>query len=500
MGKPTGFMEHQRQVPEKQPPEQRIKNYREFEISLPVEKLREQGARCMDCGLPFCHVGCPLGNIIPDFNDLVYRGDWAEAIRTLHATNNFPEFTGRVCPAPCEESCVLGINEPPVTIKNIEKAIIDRAFEEGWIQPEPPEKRTGKTVAIVGSGPAGLAAAQQLNRAGHAVTVYERADRIGGLLRYGIPDFKMEKYLIDRRVNQLEQEGITFKAGVNAGYDVTADKLRSDFDIILLATGSTRPRDLPIPGRELDGIHYAMEFLPQQNKRVAGDEVSYKTEGWWFSSRHEDIIATDKNVIVIGGGDTGSDCVGTCNRQLAKSITQFELLPKPPLVRPDEQPWPYWPMKLRTSSSHEEGCHRYWSIMTREFIGNAGRIEALKTVDVKWEKPGDGARPRLKEIPGTEKVWPADLVLLAMGFVGPETGGLVDQLELQLTERGNVNADEATYMTSVPGVFSCGDMRRGQSLVVWAISEGREAARSIDQYLMGGSSLPTKGQGDLPRP
>jgi glutamate synthase (NADPH) small chain len=499
MGKPTGFMEYKQQLPQKQPPEQRTKNYREFEIPLPLAKLKQQGARCMDCGLPFCHAGCPLGNIIPDFNDLVYHDDWPEAIRTLHATNNFPEFTGRVCPAPCEEACVLGINEPPVTIKNIEKAIIDQAFEKGLIKPEPPSKRTGKTIAIVGSGPAGLAAAQQLNRAGHTVTVLERADRIGGLLRYGIPDFKMEKYLIDRRLKLMEQEGVIFKTGVNVGYDITAEKLRAEYDVILLATGSTRSRDLLIPGRELDGIHFAMEFLPQQNKRVAGDTVGYKTDGWWFSNHHNDILATGKNVIVIGGGDTGSDCVGTCNRQQPKTITQFELLPKPPANRPDNQPWPYWPMKMRTSTSHEEGCQRYWGIMTKEFIGSKGHILSLKTVDVNWNQPKDGGRPQLRELPGTERKWPADLVLLAMGFVGPETGGLVDQLNVQLTERGNIKADEETYLTSVSGVFSCGDMRRGQSLVVWAISEGREAARSIDRYLMGETSLPTKGQGDLPR-
>ncbi len=496
MGKPTGFKEYARQVPAERPPAQRVEDYREFLVQLPVVKLQEQGARCMDCGLPFCHTGCPLGNVIPDFNDLVYRGDWERAIRVLHATNNFPEFTGRVCPAPCEEACVLGITSPPVTIKNIELAIIDRAFEEGWVKPEPPAQRTGKKVAIVGSGPAGLAAAHQLNRAGHLVTVFERADRIGGLLRYGIPDFKMEKSIIDRRLAIMEAEGIVFKTGVNVGFDVSGEQLRRDFDAIVLCGGATRPRDLTVPGRELDGVHFAMEFLPQQNKRVSGDKPAWSDRGWWFSQDRRDILATGKHVIIIGGGDTGSDCVGTSNRHKARSVTQFELLPKPPGDRPSHQPWPYYPMMLRTSSSHKEGCERYWSLATKRLIGEAGRVTGLETVQVEWVSNGSG--PKMREVPGTEKQWPADLVLLAMGFVGPETDGIVSQFGCKLDERGNVRADEH-YQTNVPGVFACGDVRRGQSLVVWAISEGREAARGVDHHLMGYTELSTKGQGDLPR-
>ncbi len=501
MGKPTGFKEYRRETPEYLPVEQRVKEYREFARQLPVVKLREQGARCMDCGIPFCHTGCPLGNIIPDFNDQVYHDNWKRAIEFLHSTNNFPEFTGRVCPAPCEEACVLGINEPPVTIKNMELSIIERAFEEGWVVPHPPSKRSGKKVAVVGSGPAGLACADQLNHAGHEVTVFERADRIGGLLRYGIPDFKMEKWTIDRRTDIMEAEGVVFKTGVDVGRDITGDELQNQFDAIILCGGSTKPRDLPIPGREMDGIHYAMEFLPQQNKRVAGDEVAWKSpdpEGWWFSRYPRDIRADGKDVIIIGGGDTGSDCVGTSNRHGAASVTQFELLPKPPEDRPDQQPWPYWPMKMRTSSSHEEGCERHWSIMTKEFCGEEGKVTGLKTVEVAFE-PVNGGRPKLVEKPGTEKTWKADLVLLAMGFVGPETDSVVAQLGCELDERGNVKASESDYATSVPGVYVSGDMRRGQSLVVWAISEGREAARSVDIFLTGKTLLPTKGVGDLPR-
>lgn len=498
MGKPTGFKEYERQGFKAQSVGERVKHYGEFVIPLPVAEMQTQGARCMDCGVPFCHTGCPLGNIIPDFNDLVYRGDWKRAIDVLHSTNNFPEFTGRVCPAPCEEACVLGITEPPVTIKYIEYSIIERAFREGWVQPQPPAQRTGKQVAVIGSGPAGLAAADQLNRAGHQVTVFERADRIGGLLRYGIPDFKLDKSIIDRRVAILEAEGIVFRAGVNAGFDITGEEMRARFDALVLAGGSTKPRDLPVPGRPLDGIHFAMEFLPQQNKRVAGDKLPYRTDKWWFSDKHEDLTAAGKRVIVIGGGDTGSDCVGTSNRQGAKNVTQFELLPQPPCGRPTEQPWPFWPMKLRTSSSHEEGCERCWSIMTKRFLGESGKVTGLETVDIEWATDASG-RMKMQEVPGSAKTWPADLVLLAMGFVGPERGGLIDQCGLELDERGNVKADETTYMTNVPGIFTCGDMRRGQSLIVWAISEGREAAVSIDRYLMGDSELPTKGLGDLPR-
>ncbi|HSW45244.1 MAG TPA: glutamate synthase subunit beta [Phycisphaerae bacterium] len=496
MGKPTGFKEYPREVPSELPPARRVENYREFLLQLPVVKLKEQGARCMDCGLPFCHTGCPLGNIIPDFNDLVYRDDWEGAIRVLHATNNFPEFTGRVCPAPCEDACVLGITSPPVTIKNIELAIIERAFELGFVQPEPPTHRTGRKVAVIGSGPAGLAVAHQLNRAGHLVTIFERADRIGGLLRYGIPDFKLEKRIIDRRLDLMEAEGIVFRTGVDVGYDIDGEQLRREFDAIVLCGGATRPRDLFVPGRELTGVHFAMEFLPQQNKRVAGDSQAFTSRGWWFSRHQRDIIATDKHVIIIGGGDTGSDCVGTSNRQRARSVTQFELLPKPPEDRPGHQPWPYYPMKLRSSSSHKEGCERFWSLSTKHLNGKDGRVVSLETVQVEWVSNGSGHK--MRELPGTEKTWPADLVLLAMGFVGPENDGIVTQLGCKLDDRGNIQADEY-YQTSVPGVFACGDARRGQSLVVWAISEGREAARGVDLHLMGQTELPTKGRGDLPR-
>lgn len=498
MGKPTGFKEYPRRNFRVAPIQERARHYREFLIPLPIAEMEMQGARCMDCGVPFCHTGCPLGNIIPDFNDLVYRGDWQRAIQVLHATNNFPEFTGRVCPAPCEEACVLGITDPPVAIKSIEYSIVEKAFAENWIRPCPTPVRTGNKVAVVGSGPAGLAVADQLNRAGHWVTVFERADRIGGLLRYGIPDFKLDKQIIDRRLAILRAEGITFRAGVNVGLDIDAEGLRSEFHVVVLCGGATRPRDLPIPGRELDGVHFAMEFLPQQNKRVAGDNPPYRTDRWWFSNKHEDLTASGKRVIVIGGGDTGSDCVGTSNRQGARSVTQFELLPQPPEGRPDEQPWPYWPMKLRTSSSHEEGCNRYWSVLTKRLIGENGRVTGLKTVDVVWTRDENG-RMTMEEVPGSDKTWAADLVLLALGFVGPEKGGIIEHLGVALDERGNIKADEETFATNVPGVFACGDVRRGQSLVVWAISEGREAAVSIDKYLMGASNLPTKGPGDLPR-
>ena len=441
----------------------------------------------MDCGVPFCHTGCPLGNIIPDWNDLVYRNRWREAIESLHATNNFPEFTGRLCPAPCEEACVLSINEPAVTIEQIEKSIIEHAFEEGWIVPQPPERRTGKTVAIVGSGPAGLACAQQLNRAGHTVIVFERAPRIGGLLRYGIPDFKLEKWVIDRRLQIMEKEGIAFRAGVNVGKDLPADELKK-FDAVVLCGGATKPRDLPIPGRELDGIHFAMDFLTQQNDRVAGTMPA--------SRGLKDITATGRRVIVIGGGDTGSDCIGTSNRQGAKSITSFELLPMPPEERPAAQPWPYWPMRLRASSSHKEGGRRFWSVLTKKFIGAGGHLRSLITLNV--EAVVVDGKLRFQEVPGTEHEWPTELVLLALGFTGPEPDGIIAQLGVELDRFGNVKSDNK-YMSTVPGVFSAGDMRRGQSLVVWAISEGREAARGVDLYLMGHSELPTKGNMDLPR-
>ena len=484
MGKITGFKEYTRQLPKKKPVEDRLKDYREFVLPFPEAEVKHQASRCMDCGVPFCHTGCPLGNIIPDWNDLVYRGRWQEAIARLHATNNFPEFTGRLCPAPCEEACVLGINEPPVTIEQMEKEIIEKAFSEGWVKAEAPSVRTGKRVAVIGSGPAGLACAQQLNRAGHTVVVYERDDRVGGLLRYGIPDFKMEKWVIDRRLEIMTEEGIEFQTGIQVGTDLTADDLAA-YDAVVLCCGSTRPRDLTVPGRDLEGVHFAMEFLPQQNRVVAGDTVPGQ------------ISATGKHVIVIGGGDTGSDCIGTSNRHGAASVTNFELLPMPGETRPANQPWPYWPMKLRTSTSHEEGCERVFSILTKEFIGNHGKVEKLRTVNVQFA-PGPDGRPKLEEIPGSEKEFPADLVLLAMGFVGPETDSIISQLGCELTPQGNVKCD-GSYRTSVPRVYTAGDARRGQSLIVWAISEGREAARVIDLDLMGASQLPTKVDYDLPR-
>jgi glutamate synthase (NADPH/NADH) small chain len=475
MGKITGFLEFERQGPAKEKPAARLKHWHEFEQVTPEEQLKIQGARCMDCGIPFCHKGCPLGNIIPDWNDLVYRGRWRDAIERLHSTNNFPEFTGRICPAPCEEACVLNINNDPVTIKNIERNIIDRAFAEGWVTPQVPERRTGKTVAVVGSGPAGLACAQQLARAGHAVTLFERADRIGGLLRYGIPDFKMEKHLIDRRVTQMAAEGVTFRTGVDVGRDVTGEQLRREFDAVVLSCGATKPRDLAVPGRELGGVHFAMEFLPQQNKVNAGDRIPGQ------------ILATGKRVVILGGGDTGSDCLGTSNRHGAASVHQFELLPEPPKDRPPLV-WPNWPMILRTSSSHEEGVQRDWSINTKAFLGDAqGNVRAIRGVRLEWGQ--DNGRPVMKEIPGSEFELPCELVLLALGFLGPETDTIVSQLGCTLTDRGNVQA-APDYQTTTPGVFACGDARRGQSLVVWAIWEGRECARGVDAYLMGHTWLP----------
>jgi glutamate synthase (NADPH/NADH) small chain len=475
MGKITGFLEFEREKVHKEPVAARLKHWREFEERTPDDVLKQQGARCMDCGIPFCHKGCPLGNIIPDWNDLVYRGRWREAIERLHSTNNFPEFTGRICPAPCEEACVLNINNDPVTIKNIEKHIIDHAFEAGWVVPQVAPRGTGKTVAVVGSGPAGMAAAQQLARAGHAVTLFERDDRIGGLLRYGIPDFKMEKWLIDRRMEQMAAEGVRFLTGIHVGVDVTGEQLRREFDAVVLSCGATKPRDLPVPGRDLEGIHFAMQFLPQQNKVNAGDSVSGQ------------ILATGKRVVILGGGDTGSDCLGTSNRQGAASVHQFELLPEPPKDRPPLV-WPNWPMILRTSSSHEEGVVRDFSINTKAFVGDAeGRLRALRAVRLDWAH--DNGRPVMKEIPGSEFEIPCELVLLALGFLGPEADTIVSQLGCELTERGNVKAGP-DYQTTVPGVFACGDARRGQSLVVWAIWEGREAARGVDAWLMGETFLP----------
>ncbi|NBV46602.1 MAG: glutamate synthase subunit beta [Planctomycetia bacterium] len=493
MGEPRGFMKYPRQVAGTAPVAERLQHYREFLTILPAEELNRQGARCMDCGVPFCHTGCPLGNIIPDFNDLVYRRQWHEASQRLHATNNFPEFTGRVCPAPCEAACVLGINADPVAIKQIEMVIADKAFDEGWVVPQPPAERTGKRVAVVGSGPAGLAAAQQLNRAGHHVTVFERADRPGGLLMYGIPDFKLEKYRVWRRVEQMEAEGVEFRCGVNVGTDLPTQRLVEEYDAILLSGGATLGRDLPIPGRQLAGVHYAMEFLPQQNRRNAGDEVPHQ------------ITAVDKDVVVIGGGDTGSDCDGTSNRQGARSLTQFELLPQPPDLgkyprraeRPGATPWPMWPVILRTSSSHEEGCRREWSILTKEFLGDdAGRLRALRTVRIEWYQDPASGQQKFRELAGTEEEWPCQLALLAMGFVGPEKHGPIADLGLELDPRGNVRAG-ADFHTSRKGVFAAGDMRRGQSLVVWAIHEGREAARSIDLWLMGQTNLPSVAAGEF---
>ena len=486
MGKITGFMEFERVEEGYKPVPERLKHYKEFVIGLSPEQARTQSARCMDCGTPFCNSGCPVNNIIPDFNDLVFNNDWQNALTVLHSTNNFPEFTGRICPAPCEAACTLNVNDDAVGIKSIEHAIIDRGWAEGWVKPLPPSKKTGKKVAVVGSGPAGMAAAQQLARAGHAVTVYEKNDRVGGLLRYGIPDFKMEKTHIDRRVEQMQAEGVVFKTGVMVGAwpkdskvtnwakdTVTADQLKKEFDAVLLTGGSEQSRDLPVPGRDLDGVHFAMEFLPQQNKVNAGD--SYKGQ----------LRADGKHVIVIGGGDTGSDCVGTSNRHGAAHVTQFEVMPQPPEHEDKPLVWPYWPLKLRTSSSHDEGCEREFAISTKEFMGEKGKLTGLKTVHVEMKEG------KLTEVPGTEQVHKADLVLLAMGFVNP-VATVLDAFGIDKDARGNAKAhtEEGGYITNVPKVFAAGDMRRGQSLVVWAIREGRQAARTIDQFLMGESELP----------
>jgi len=472
MGKPTGFMEYAREHAQRRPVTQRVNDWFEIYVDFPEEKLRQQGARCMDCGVPFCHTGCPVNNIIPDWNDLVYRGRWKQALRQLHATNNFPEFTGRICPAPCEASCVLGINEPPVTIRQIEKNIVERGFEEGFIHPEPPKHRTGKSAAVIGSGPAGLAAAQQLRRAGHAVTVYEKADRIGGLLRYGIPNFKLEKHIIDRRIDQMSAEGVRFITNAHVGNNVDVEKLRRDFDAIVLAGGAEHPRDLNVPGRDLNGIHFAMDFLPQQNRRCLGDTLDPATG----------IVATGKRVVIIGGGDTGADCLGTVHRQKPLSVHQFEIMPKPPDERSPQTPWPLWPLQLRTEAAHEEGAIRDWSIATTSFTADSanndyglGHVKQLHGIRV-------GPPPKFDPIPGSEFTMEADLVLLAMGFLGPVRNGMIEQLGVALDSRGNV-ATDANYMTSVPGIFAAGDMRRGQSLVVWAIAEGRKAAAAVDAFL-----------------
>jgi glutamate synthase (NADPH/NADH) small chain len=483
MGKQTGFMEHDRELPERRPVNERIGDFREIYQPFPEGKLRAQAARCMDCGVPTCHSGCPLGNRIPDWNDEVYHGRWQDALKLLLATNNFPEFTGRLCPAPCEEACVLAINAPAVTIEQIEKTIIERAFENGWIKPSPPMRRTGKTVAVIGSGPAGLACAQQLNTAGHRVTVFERDAEPGGLLRYGIPDFKLEKGILERRIGLMKAEEIAIKSNVHVGVDISGKTLCADHDAVVICAGSTRPRDLPIPGRELGGIHFAMEFLTGQNRVLSGEIKDLP------------INAAGKHVIVIGGGDTGSDCIGTSHRQGAASVVNFELLPQPPENRPDSQPWPYWPMRLRTSSSHEEGGSRHWNMLTKRFIGERGHVKALETIRVRWEE--EAGRPvSFKEIPGSEKTWPADRVFLAMGFIGPDPDTIVAQLNLSRDDRGNIHTDK-DYMTSRRGVFAAGDARRGQSLIVWAISEGREAARNVDLYLMGRTDLPEKQCCDL---
>ena len=480
------FLTIPRELPEKRPVEERVQDYQDVYRPFPEEKLRGQASRCMDCGVPFCQSGCPLGNIIPEWNALVSKAQWHEAFQTLRATNNFPEFTGRICPAPCESACVLGIIEEPVTIEQIEQEIAEYAYGQGWVEPKPPQHRTGKKVAVVGSGPAGLACADQLNQAGHHVTVLERDDRVGGLLRYGIPDFKLEKWVLDRRIGIMEEEGVVFETGVHVGKDYSVEKLEA-FDAVVLCGGATKPRALPIPGHGLGGIHFAWDYLWQQNKEVAGDDLD----------QHgiPRISAAGKHVIVIGGGDTGSDCVGTANRQGAASVTQFELLPMPSEERPAHQPWPYMPMVLKATTSHEEGARRHWATMTKAFFGSDVRVEQLQTVNVEMRQNG---RTSFEEVENSEQTWPADLVLLAIGYVGPEQEGIVEQLGLELTDRGNVAADER-YMTSRKGVFAAGDARRGQSLVVWAISEGREAARGVDAYLMERTALPTKGEGDLPR-
>jgi len=477
MGKITGFMEFERLSEAYEPPQERVRHWREFVARLTDEQAGVQGARCMDCGTPFCMSGCPVNNIIPDWNDLVYKQDWERAIETLHSTNNFPEVTGRVCPAPCEAACTLNINNDPVGIKSLEHAIADKAFENGWVRAQPPEHKTGRRVAVIGSGPAGLACAQQLARAGHDVTVFEKSDRIGGLLRYGIPDFKMEKHLIDRRIEQMRAEGVEFRTNQHVGVDVACEALVAEYDALVLSGGAEKPRDLPLPGRDLAGVHFAMEFLPQQNKVVAGDRVP------------QQILATGKHVVVIGGGDTGSDCVGTSNRHGAKSVTQFELLPQPPEQENKPLVWPYWPVKLRSSSSHEEGCQRDWAVATKRFEGRNGQVEKLIAARVAWQKDDNGQMV-MREMPGTEFELEADLVLLAMGFVGPVHDGLLTDLGVAKDPRGNVLADTDSYRTSIPKVFAAGDMRRGQSLVVWAIREGRQCARAVDEFLMGCSELP----------
>lgn len=492
MGKPTGFMEFTRELPGKRPVEERVNDYNEFVNRYSDEQLNKQSARCMNCGVPFCHNGCPLGNVIPEFNDAVYRKNWDEAYDILSSTNNFPEFTGRICPAPCETACVLGINQPAVTIEEIEKHIIEIAFEKGLVKARKPNLRSGKKVAVIGSGPAGLAAAAQLNYAGHSVTVFERDEKPGGLLRFGIPDFKLEKWVIDRRVSLLEEEGVVFKCHANVGVNIRVNDLLREYQAIVLAGGSTVPRDLNIPGRSLKGVHFAMEFLKQQNKRnYNADPLAF---GDIESNIHtKQLMATGKHVVVIGGGDTGSDCVGTSNRHGAASITQFELLPKPPESRTPFMPWPTYPMVLKTSTSHEEGCERQWAVATKEFIGDeTGNLKALKIVNLEWTSSADGRPAQFREVAGSEREIPCELALFAMGFVHPQKEGMLSELGIELDERGNVRAGEKAFQTNIPKIFTAGDMRRGQSLVVWAISEGRECARKVDEFLMGQSVLETK--------
>ena len=479
MGKPTGFMDSGRQPPERRPAAERKGDYREFYQPWGEEKAKEQGSRCMDCAVPFCHMGCPLGNVIPDFNHQVYRGDWQGALATLLSTNNFPEFTGRICPAPCEASCVLSINSDPVTIEYIEKEIADRGFENGWIKPEPPANRTGKKVAVVGSGPAGLAVAQQLNRAGHLVTVIERAGYIGGLLVLGIPEFKLEKSVVQRRVDLMSEEGVTFMTNTNVGVDLPVEQLLSEFDAVCLAIGSTDARELDVPGRELDGVHLAMDYLTQQNRVLSGEEIP---EG-------ERIDAEGKRVVILGGGDTGADCLGTAHRQGAEVVHQIELLAEPPEERPGNNPWPQWPMILRSSPAHEEGGVRDYAVLTKSFTGSNGKLEKLRAVRIEWKESTNGGRPSMEEVPGSEFEIETELTLLAMGFLHPEQDGMLAQIGVDLDGRGNVAID-GNRMSSVPGVFAAGDAARGQSLVVWAIAEGRETARAMDVYLMGETSLP----------
>ena len=479
MGKPTGFKEFERDTPKRRSVQERIKDFKEFYVEWPEQEIRDQGARCMNCAVPFCHTGCPLGNIIPDWNDLVYRGRWQKALAELHATNNFPEFTGRICPAPCEASCTLSINDDPVTIEYIEKAIADRGFKEGWIVPEPPARRTGKRVAVIGSGPAGMASAQQLNRAGHWVTVFERDDYIGGLLRLGIPDFKLDKTLVQRRVDLMSEEGVEFKTGANVGVNIPVDDLLKEFDAICLAIGSTKARGLEVPGRELEGIHLAMDYLPLQNKLIAGERISPE----------EMITAEGKRVVILGGGDTGADCLGTAHRQGAEVVYQFELLDEPPTERLPGNPWPQWPIILRSSAAHDEGGIRDYGILTKGFSGSNGSVEKLHYTRLDWSEKDANGRPIMKEIPGSESEVETDLVLLAMGFLHPEHEGMLTDLGVELDGRGNVKTDQSR-MSSIPGVFAAGDAARGQSLVVWAIAEGREAAHHIDKYLMGATNLP----------